>query len=179
MQLKVRKKQNNSKDCIVCGYHNPLSLACRFYETEGEILVGICTGKNEHQSYPGRMHGGMITALLDEAIGRAVQMKDPNMWAVTGELTIKYRKPVPLDEEMKTFCKVVKDTSRIFVGKGFIENEQGDILAEATATYVKLPLDKIMKQSPDDALDYVPWPNDVVETPAYVEMKNETFFQER
>lgn len=176
MKLKVLKKQNNSKDCIVCGYRNPLSLKSRFYELEGDILAGICTGVNEHQSYPGRMHGGMITALLDEAIGRAVQIKDPNMWAVTGELTIKYRKPVPLDEEIKTFCKVIKDTSRIFVGKGFIESKNGELLAEAVATYVKLPLGKIMQQGDNGELDYVPWPNDVVPVPEFIEMKNENFF---
>mgnify|MGYP002521741917 FL=1 len=74
MELKVTKIQNNSNSCIVCGLSNTLGLQAHFYETEGDYIVAVCTGRNEHQSYPNRMHGGVICALLDETVGRAVQI---------------------------------------------------------------------------------------------------------
>ena len=154
MELKVTNVQNNSANCIVCGLKNNLGLHAHFYETEGEFVVAVCEGKNEHQSYPGRMHGGMICALLDETVGRAVQIGNPSVWGVTGDLKIKYRKPVPLGEKIFCVGKIVRDTSRIFVAKGFVEDEQGTLLAECEATYFKAPIDVIAKT---DNFEHTEW----------------------
>lgn len=143
MKFKVIKKQNNSNHCIVCGLQNNLGLKASFYELENKMLACTVTGISEHQSYPGRMHGGLICALLDEVIGRAIMIDEPKTWGVTGELSIKYRKPVPLDEEIICVGKIVKNSSRIFIGSGFVEDKNGTLLATATATYVKIPLEKI------------------------------------
>ena len=67
---------------------------------ENEYLVGKFSGINEHQSFPGRMHGGMISAILDEGIGRAIWIYEPSTWGVTTHLNVKYRKPVPLYEDL-------------------------------------------------------------------------------
>src|SRR5574344_1588917 len=143
MRLKVLKKQNNSDMCMVCGTENPASLNAKYYELENDILVGVCQGKDIHQSYPERMHGGMISALLDETIGRSIQISHPDDWAVTGELAVKFRKPVLLNETIYCVAKITKDTSRVFVAKGFVENENGELLASASGTFVKAPVDKI------------------------------------
>ena len=97
MKYKVVKKQNGSKRCIVCGVDNELGLKASFYELENNELVAICNTKDWHQSYPGRVHGGMSAALLDETIGRAVSINDETVWGVTVSLELKYRKPVPTD----------------------------------------------------------------------------------
>ncbi len=143
MELKVLKKQNNSADCIICGTKNPASICAGFYEVENNIIVALAHANDMHQSYPGRMHGGIVSALLDETIGRAIMISDPNQWGVTGELNVKFRKPVPLNCNIYCVAKVLKSGSRTFIGSGFIEDEYGNLLAEGTATYIKLPLDKI------------------------------------
>ncbi len=58
-KYKVLKKQNSSKSCLVCGTQNELGLKADFYELENGELVSICNTKDWHQSYPGRVHGGM------------------------------------------------------------------------------------------------------------------------
>ena len=93
MELKVTKKQNNSDMCVVCGVYNDASLKSVFYELENDMIVGITQPKDIHQSYPNRMHGGMISALLDETLGRAAQIGHPDLWAVTGELSVRFKKP--------------------------------------------------------------------------------------
>lgn len=143
MELRVLRKQNNSADCIICGTENNASMCAGFYEVEGDYVVAEVKGKYEHQSYPGRMHGGLISALLDETIGRAIMIQDPNQWGVTSELNVKFRKPVPLDQTLYCVAKIIKVGSRTFVGVGFIEDANGTLLAHGSATYVKLPLDKI------------------------------------
>ena len=129
MKCKVLKKQNNSDMCIVCGVENDASLKSVFYELEGGMIAGVTTPKDIHQSYPNRMHGGMISALLDETLGRAVQIGKPDIWAVTGELSVRFKKPVPLDKPVICVGKITKDTSRVYIAEGFIEDEEGNILA--------------------------------------------------
>jgi len=142
-KLKCLKIQNVSSDCVVCGEKNPFSLLTRFFETEDDYVVGELTAKDHHQSYPGRMHGGMISAVIDEVIGRAVQIKDPDIWGVTGELKVRFLKPTPLGETIYCFGKLTLENSRIFKGVAVLETKTGDLLATGEATYVKLSVDKI------------------------------------
>ena len=145
--MKVLKKQTNSSDCIVCGMNNELGLKVQFYEMENGYLVGCFKGINEHQSFPGRMHGGVISAILDEGIGRAIWSFEPNTWGVTTHLKVKYRKPVPLNEELMLISKINENKKRLFEGSGIIVNKEHQILAEATAIFFKMPLDKIATEN--------------------------------
>ncbi len=169
MKYQVIKKHNNSDMCVVCGYKNPFSLNTQFYEVQGEYIVGLTQGKEEHQSYPNRMHGGLISALLDEAIGRAIQIKDPDMWGVTGDLNVKFRKPVPFNSPLKVVGWITKETSRAFVGEGFIEDDQGTLLATGSATYIKIPLDKIVADQ-NCEVEWVLLPDS--EPPQYIDINN-------
>ena len=119
MKYKVLKKQNVGKMCFVCGTENDLGLKTDFYELENGELVGICKFKEGHQSFPGRGHGGVSAALLDETIGRAAAINNPDLWGVTIELSTKYRKPVPLEGEIKIVGRITKET------------------------YIKMPIEKI------------------------------------
>lgn len=144
MIYKIVKKQNNNDMCVVCGDKNPFSLNTKYYCLENNMIVGLCNGKDIHASYPNRMHGGMICALLDETIGRAVQVTNENIWGVTIELNITYRKPTPLNQTLKCVAKITELSTRTFKGVGFIETQDGIITAQAQATYVILPVDKIV-----------------------------------
>lgn len=143
MKLKVLRKQNNSDMCAVCGMTNGLSLRAKFYAVEGDLMVGLVTGRDVHQSYPNRMHGGLISALLDEVIGRAINIPEPDAFGVTSELTVKFKKPVPLNEELKVVGKLTKNTRLVFQAEGFIEDGAGNILATGSATYVKMSAARI------------------------------------
>lgn len=143
MKYRVLKKQHNSKKCIVCGMENNLGLKASFYEIENNEVVAIFKSLEEHQSYPGRLHGGIASAILDETIGRAIMIKDPNMWGVTIELNLKYKKPVPLNEELKVVGRIIRDTRRVFEGTGEILLSNGEVAVTAQGKYFKMPVDKI------------------------------------
>ena len=80
MIYNITKKQNNSDMCFVCGIHNDAGLNIKYYELENKHLIGVFKGHDVHQSYPQRMHGGITSALLDETIGRAVQILNTAIW---------------------------------------------------------------------------------------------------
>lgn len=153
--MKVLKKQKNSRYCIICGMDNDASVKAPFYEMEDKTLVSLFQFKLIHQSYPGRVHGGMITAMLDELIGRALWIDAPTTYGVTTNLNIKYRKAVPYDQNLVAVAKLTKNTSMFFSGVGKIFDEEGNVLAEAEANYLKLPPDKIQENlHADDEMIY-------------------------
>lgn len=135
MKFKVLKKQHNAHMCFVCGIHNDSGLNTKFYELEGKRLLGVFHGEDIHQGWPERLHGGITAALLDETIGRAMQMTDENSWSVTVELNVKYHKPVPLDAPLYVVGWITGARRKIITGEGFICDENQVILASAQAKY--------------------------------------------
>lgn len=143
-RYKVTGRQYNSKNCIVCGLSNELGLKAEFYETDSKEVVALCTPRFEHQSYPGRVHGGIACALLDETIGRAMCIGSSEMiWGVTVELNMKYRKPLPYDEPIKIVGRITCDKGRLAEGSGEIYLENGEVAVEASGVYMKMPVRKI------------------------------------
>ena len=138
-----KTKQPNARDCFVCGMKNDFGLKARFYETEENELVVYFTPKFEHQSYPGRLHGGVAASILDEAIGRAMQIKNPDIWGVTTDLKIKYRAPLPLDCELKAVCRITNENRMMFEGTGEILTPEGKVAVSAQGLYMKMDVTKI------------------------------------
>ena len=146
----VRAAQNVSRMCLVCGTENVAGLKARFYELENGDLAGIFRPSQEHQGYPGRLHGGVSSAILDETIGRAINMLHPDVWGVTVELTLRYRKPVPLDDDVRAVGRITKDSSRLFEGTGEIVLADGSVAVEASGKYLRLPIERIAGQGFDE-----------------------------
>lgn len=143
MKHRVIHKQHNSKKCLVCGLENEIGLKAAFYEVENGELIAIFKPLEEHQSYPNRLHGGVTAAILDETIGRAIMIMNNNVWGVTVELNVKYKKPIPLNEELKVVGRITKDSSRLFEGTGELLLKNGEVAAEAYGKYMKMPIEKI------------------------------------
>ena len=130
--------------CLVCGLKNPYGLKTFFYELENGELMSVCRLMEEHQSYPNRLHGGITTALLDETIGRAILIKSQGaVWGVTLEFTTRYKKPIPINGELRVVGRITKMEKRIFEGTGELLLPDGTVAAEGNGKYIKMPLDKI------------------------------------
>lgn len=143
MNRSVRAVQNVSRMCLVCGVENDAGLKARFFELENGELAGVFQPRVEHQGYPGRLHGGIASAILDETIGRAINAADTQSWGVTVEFTVRFRKPVPLDREVRAIGRITKDSSRLFEGTGEIVLEDGSVAVEARGKYLKLALEGV------------------------------------
>lgn len=143
MRYQVKAKQENSKMCLVCGLKNQFGLRSAFYELDNDELLALFTPMAEHQSYPGRLHGGIATAILDETIGRAIMIWHEDLWGVTISFSTRFRQPVPLDEELRVVGRVTKDARRYFEGTGEILLADGSVAVEGQGKFLKLPLNKI------------------------------------
>ncbi len=166
------EKQPNSADCFICGVKNIAGVHVRFYNTvdehgEPEVLARF-KGESIHQGYPGRMHGGVISGILDEAMGRAINatqahnhdhaqghdvdtetLQTETEWGVTADLTVRFRKPVPLDVELTARGRITRDKRRLFEGSGELYLPDGTVAITASGRYFKLALGAIA-EDPDD-----------------------------
>jgi len=130
--------------CFVCGRNNDAGLQAAFYEMEDGCLVCLFTPQEVHQSYPGRLHGGIASTILDETIGRAIMIgSGGEVWGVTLELTVEYKKPVPLGVELRVIGRIDGESSRFFSGSGEILLPGGEIAVLARGRYMKVPIEKI------------------------------------
>jgi uncharacterized protein (TIGR00369 family) len=143
MRRAVISAQNVSRMCMVCGTENAAGLGARFYELENGELAGVFTPRPEHQGYPGRLHGGLAAAILDETIGRSANVADPDGWGVTVELNVRYRRPVPTDGEVRVIARTTKHSRRLFEGSGEIVLADGTVAVEASGRYMRLPIEQI------------------------------------
>ncbi len=143
--MKVTSKQRNSRMCAICGMDNKYGLRAQFYNMEDGSVMTKFKYREEHQSYPGRVHGGLITAMLDEMGLRALWAKEgtEESFGVTLSLDTKYRKPVPYNTEIIGKGIVIKENSKFFVVDSQILDLEGNVLANGTIKYIKLDVNKI------------------------------------
>lgn len=151
------QKQPNSYYCFICGVRNDASLRVAFYDVTSEQgqpeTLARFTGRTQHQGYPGRMHGGAATGILDETIGRAINSAkgegDPTTWGVAVELNVRFHKPVPLDTELTARGRITRERRRLFEGTGEIYLSDGEVAVSAEGRYMKLDLEQISDVDPE------------------------------
>lgn len=147
--MKVISKQRNSRMCIMCGLDNEYGVRAPFYNMEDGSVMTLFRYRMQHQSYPGRVHGGLITAMLDEMGLRALWAKElsEETFGVTFSLETKYRKPVPYDQDLIGKGIIVKNSSRFFVTEASIMDTKGNVLANGTVKYIRLDVNEIAENA--------------------------------
>lgn len=138
--MKVFCKQRNSRMCAICGLDNPFGVRAPFYTMDDGSVMSLFRFAAHHQSYPGRVHGGIITAMLDEMGLRAMWSKhqDETIFGVTMTLTTNFRKPVPYDSDLIARGVLTRETSRFAVIEAEIYAPGGTLLANGELKYLKM-----------------------------------------
>jgi len=143
MRRRVTAKQENASMCFVCGLDNVAGLKAAFFNLENNEVMGVFVPREEHQSYPGRLHGGLAATIFDETMGRVINWGNKDDWGVTVDLYTRFRKPVPLDEEIKVVAKIVRQGGRSYEAEGRIILADGSTAVEGSGHYLILPANQI------------------------------------
>ncbi len=117
--------------CFACGEDNPIGLHLHFFRLEDGCLAFFTPGK-EHQSYNGRMHGGLITVLLDEVMGNYLFMTEGKP-AYTARIDLRFRNPVEIGSTIRCIGRIASRRGRLVMMEGKILNPDGTVAAEANA----------------------------------------------
>lgn len=129
----------NDHKCFGCGRLNRHGLQLTFHPNasgSGVWTRFVPTGAFE--GYGGMIHGGIISTILDEVMAWSLYRQAT--WAVTGQMTTRFRKPVLVGEPIRAIGTIVNDRGRVIEMRGEIRRETDDVvLAEGTATFVRVP----------------------------------------
>lgn len=86
--------------CMGCRPMNRCRFGMRLHRVaEGDAVEGTARFTPEHEGAGGVVHGGSVMGALDEACG-AVPIAAAVL-AVTAEMEVKFRRPVPLERELR------------------------------------------------------------------------------
>jgi acyl-coenzyme A thioesterase PaaI-like protein len=124
--------------CFGCGPAHPTGLRVRCFRTEEGVASPILVPR-VYEGPPGAVHGGIVAAYLDEVLGGAVARATGKV-AVTGELTVRYMKPVPSETPLLGRGRLVADHGRYVDVEGSLE-ELGARRVVATARGRFFPVD--------------------------------------
>ena len=132
-------KQPNARMCYVCGRDNPAGLGMDFYDDGEGMVKSIVTPADHFQGYPGVLHGGVVAAILDEVVGRSTMSTDHHRFMMTVNMTVQYRHPVPIGQELIAVGKVVRLKGRLGKAEGQIILADGTVACEAQLTLANMP----------------------------------------
>ncbi len=122
------------------GMANPLAPPATLaadHETQrvyGEVYFGPA-----YQGAPGCVHGGLVAAIFDEALGMATAFSGrPGM---TGWIHVSYKKPTPLETDLRVEARMdgiegrkISTSAQLLAGE--------TVVAEATGLFISIPIEK-------------------------------------
>jgi acyl-coenzyme A thioesterase PaaI-like protein len=120
------------EDRAVGGWSNPTSVDI-VVRHEGNEVVADLTLRRAFEGAPGRAHGGIVAAAFDDVTGFVIgQIQEP---AFTGELTVRYLAPVPVDEPLEMRARLdTRERRKLFISA---EARAGDtVVATCHAIYI-------------------------------------------
>ena len=131
--------------CYGCGADNPLGLQIKSH-WDGEVSTCTYHPRPEQSAGPTQyLYGGLIASLIDchscgtamanyyDREGREIG-SDPQIWCVTGRLTVNYLKPTPI--ELRAIIVECTDKKTIL---NTTLSSGGEITAEGEVIAVRVP----------------------------------------
>lgn len=131
----ARRRREPSKYCYGCGQENPRGLALRFELCDG-VASATFVGDPEHQGYPGHLHGGVVAAILDEAMGWAAYAR--GTFAMTAKMNVRFRRPAPLGQPLTVRAQALRQRGRAIEMRAELRDAAGALLAEADGLFMQV-----------------------------------------
>ncbi len=113
--------------CFVCGRQNPLGLNLNFSYNNNKVFAEF-TLKKTYQGYKDIVHGGIIAAILDEAMIKAALFCGIN--AITAEITVRFKNPLMAGERATVEAEIVKHARRLIDAIAYIRGPGSETIAE-------------------------------------------------
>ncbi len=119
-------------DRAVAGLSNPASIDIDVRFEEAEVVADVVLRKM-FEGAPGRAHGGIVAAAFDDVTGFVIGfLREP---AFTGELTVRYVAPVPIEKHLEMRARLEhREDRKLFITAEAKDGEQ--IVATCKATYI-------------------------------------------
>lgn len=124
--------------CFGCGPANPQGLHLSFTTdtSDPEAITATCHFQLDrmHEGPPGHIHGGIVGALLDEAMSKL--NRPLNVLAMTRNMEIDYLRPVPLYQPLVLISRHISREGRKLFHHAEIQHSDGAVLARAKGLFI-------------------------------------------
>jgi uncharacterized protein (TIGR00369 family) len=109
----------------------------------GNVVYGL-TVKDEHLATPHHAHGGLIAALLDAVtgVGALSLVCTENKVVATVNLNVSYILGARLGDVLRAQSSLVKQGNRLLFMNATVTNQEGETIAQASATLTAYPMEK-------------------------------------
>jgi uncharacterized protein (TIGR00369 family) len=125
-------------NCYVCEPGNPLGLRIAYFHDDeaDEVTAGFTLGK-EYSGAPHYVHGGVLLAIMDEAMAWAA-IAIAGRFAVVQSTATTFARPVRVDEPHSLRATVHERTDTAVTARASVADAGGRRCAEARARLVVL-----------------------------------------
>ncbi len=124
-----------SETCFVCGDANPKGLDAKFQvDDKGKVRLEMIIDPR-FEGYGGHVHGGVVTALLDEAAGWAVT-HEVGRFAMTIEITVRFRRSVNGGSAVAVTGECLGKEGRFYRARAEMVGAEGKVLASADGRFM-------------------------------------------
>ena len=120
--------------CFVCGEKNPIGLMVKYADLGNSIIEGSFTPTKNHEGFPGYLHGGLASTLLDETMARSLNTL--GFHGMTARLEVRFRERIPLEKPVIVTAKLLKHRKSIVDLESQIRLPDGTVAVEATARFM-------------------------------------------
>ncbi|MFQ5827856.1 MAG: PaaI family thioesterase [Candidatus Methylomirabilia bacterium] len=121
-------------NCFGCGPNHEIGLRVRWFKTDQGVLSPIIIPKR-FEGPPGVAHGGIVAGYLDEVLAGAAVRRGGRA-CFTGELTVRYVKPVPVETPLLGGGRLLRDHGKYLDVEGSLQDYQSRAaLAEARGRF--------------------------------------------
>ena len=123
-------------NCFVCGKNNPRGLKLNFSIHEDGVKASFIPDETL-VGYENTVHGGIISALLDEAIIWACYTATKRFGA-TAELNVRFNKPLHVKETCMVEGRMIENKGKLWIVEGKIVDIHGNLFAKATGKVIPI-----------------------------------------
>ena len=123
--------------CFCCGPDNPIGLRLSFEETPDGRMRTFWTPRKEHQGFKDIVHGGLVSAVLDEVMVRLLYLRD--IHAVTASMETRLKRPLRWGAKYRFEGWITENRGRAVLTEAeAFDAASGELMASGKATCIRV-----------------------------------------
>lgn len=123
----------SARHCFVCGPDNPIGLKLRFAPA-GEGIRAEFTPSDLHVGYEGLVHGGILAALVDDALANVWFLRGQE--AVTAKIEVRFRREVRPGDRLVVTARETGRKAGMMTARAAVARADGEIVADGVGYVV-------------------------------------------
>jgi len=125
----------DASGCMICGENNADGMKFEFTEAPPEGAKASGKIPEHFKGFSEIAHGGSVAGILDDVMWWAIYFSH-DACTLTGELKVRYLKPVPVETPIIVHGWVKESRGRLYKTAASLYLKDGEELAKAEATFL-------------------------------------------